>query len=225
VRILGRHNDAEEQRMLEWSVGQYDSGVGAELYLPADEEGFRAVLNTFAHELTHQWLKERCPLYAPGEGAATVDQGGHFVIEGFATMVEEMSFDLARRTWKFDPSAKSLDTVASLPRTALFPWVKFIAFDGEDFRKLSHENVIPLRRRRSLGGESTMSQGHVFYEQAAAICHCLFQADGGKFRQAFLEYTAAHYAGRTPKIEDAFGMSEEELGRRVLEFAGAPSGK
>jgi hypothetical protein len=223
-KVVGRDAaDDDEKRMAEWSVGQYSPGDGSRLYLPEDEDGFRRVMKTFVHELTHQWLAERCPLYAAAEGGPKRSGGGHFVVEGFAEMVEEMRFDLARRTCTFDPAAESLDTMGALPPNAAFAWPAFFALSSKDFQHLDLENVIPVARRRSLGGVAKLSQGHVFYAQSAAAAHCLFQMDGGKLRQAFLEYTAAHYAGRTPSIKDAFGMSEEELGARVIAFAKSPA--
>lgn len=226
LKVMGKARQSpDEQRMLEWSVGQYSPGEGARLYLPEDDDGFRRVMKTFVHELTHQWLAERCPLYSAGEGVVVLKTKGHFVVEGFAEMVEEMRFDLVRRTCRFDPASESLDTLASLPPKSVFPWKEFIGFDADDFERLSHENDIPVRGRRSLAGARKVSQGHVFYEQAAALCHYLFQGDGGKLRQAFLEYVAAHYAGRTPTTLDAFGLTEEDLGARVMAFAKSPAAK
>lgn len=221
LKVLGRTAaTSEERRMLEWSVGQYARGEGSRLYLPEDEAGFRRVLKTFVHELTHQWLAERCPLYSEAEAVVIGSaRPGHFVVEGFAEMVEEMSFDLRRRTWRFDPGAPSLETVAALPDKVLFPWKEFFAFDQRAFGQLSHETDIELTLRRTLGGVSKLSRGHVYYDQAAAVCHYLFQAEGGKRRQALLEFAAAYYAGRPPAVFEAFGMTAEELGAKVVAFA------
>lgn len=226
LRVLGKGaRGEEEQRMLQWSIGQYSSGTGSALYLPEDEDGFRRVLRTFVHELTHQWLAERCPLYSAAESGRSDSQPGHFVVEGFAEMMEEMTFDLERRTWSFDPGAASLDEVASMPQERLFGWTKFLGLTARDFVGLDHENVIPVRGRRSLAGERKISEGHVFYSQGAAVCHYLFQAEGGRRRQALLDFAAAYYAGSVPKVETAFGMTPDELGTRVLAFALAPGGR
>jgi hypothetical protein len=226
LRVLGKGKQTqEEMRMLEWSIGQYSAGDGARLYLPEDDDGFRQVLHTFQHELTHQWLAERCPLYSAADGGRGGAPRGHFVVEGFATMVEEFRFDLARRTWGFDPAAESLDTVAGLKSGALFPWKDFFVLTHDDFHRLDHENDLEVRSRRTLRGTTKMSKGHVFYAQGAAVCHYLWQAEGGKLRQALLDYTAAYYAGKPPTVQDAFGMSEEDLGRRVVAFAQAPEGR
>jgi hypothetical protein len=61
----------------------------------------------------------------------------------------------------------------------------------------------------------------LFYEQSAATCHCLYWADGGKYRAKLLDYVTAHYTDQRDKmpITKAFGMTGAELGAMVEEFS------
>lgn len=64
-----------------------------------------------------------------------------------------------------------------------------------------------------------MSGTRLFYDQAAAACCYLFEAEGGARRQQLLDYLTAHYRGETPSIEQAFGLPAAELGRRIEAWA------
>ena len=62
----------------------------------------------------------------------------------------------------------------------------------------------------------------MFYAQAAATTHYLYHA-GEKQRAALLEFVAAYYTHQVPAagdvIQACFGMSSDDLGRHVVEWA------
>lgn len=204
----------------EYSAGHYSPGDElSHMYLPADPDAFRAMLPTFAHELTHQWLAERCPLFSTAERKGS-GRPGYWLVEGFAEMVEERVFDVRARTWHFDPRAKSLAAVAALAdQKRLIPWSRYFAMDYDAFSKLDHEYEIPVPGGRELAGGGLFSETNVFYAQGAATCQYLFEANDGALREKLLEYLRLQYIGTPPDIEAHFGMAPDALGARIVAWA------
>lgn len=205
---------------LTWSAGHYSPGEQiSRLYLPEDDVALERALAVFVHELTHHWVDERCPLFGDSDRKETAKTKGYWIVEGFAEFVEHVLFDPVRGTWTLDPFAEPLEFVTGVPPSKLLPWGTFFEMTHGACHALGKEFKIPMAPRRSFEGPSRYSETHVFYMQAAATCHYLFEADGGAHRPKLLAYLAARYTGKPPTVEEAFGMSADELGRRVVEFA------
>jgi hypothetical protein len=68
-----------------------------------------------------------------------------------------------------------------------------------------------------------LNEIRLFYEQAATTCHYLYWADKGKYREQLLDYVTSFYTSKPEKtaIQAAFGLTEEELGKKVEAWARA----
>lgn len=199
-------------------AGFYDLLANRSRFFLADDEEFERLLPVTAHELTHHWLVERCPILKSGDGLKGSGVPGHWIVEGFAMFVEEFQLDLRRRTWNpFNPRSESLDVVASAEPDFLIPWKTVFSLYHSQVNGLPAKDIgfVPLRRHVGRYQPSTM--GTLFYAQASAACHYLYHAENGKHRQALFEYLADHYQGMTEKdeIKQAFGLDADDLGRRI----------
>ena len=101
----------------------------------------------------------------------------------------------------------------------LLPWEKMLTLDHRGFLGLTFDwnRKIPIVSR--LGGIRLASEVHMFYAQAGTVCLYLLTAENGKRKESLMRYVGAYYSGKTPKIEEYFGMSAEELGKRARQFA------
>ncbi len=205
----------------EYSVGHYaPSEELSHMYLPDDPDAFRAMMPTFAHELTHQWIAERCPLFSGAEDRGEGDVPGNWIIEGFAEMVEERTLDVRARSWTFDPRGKSLTAVATLgPQKLLIPWEQHMSIGYDVFAKLDHEFKYSVPGGSELASGGRLSETNVFYAQSAALCHYLFEAEGGALRPKLLDFVRLRYTGRPPDVKAHFGMTPAELGAKVEAWA------
>jgi len=207
---------------LEWTAGHYSPSEGiSRFFWFADVDAERRIAGTCMHELTHHWLQEHNPCVArDGSDIATP---GMWIVEGFATFMEEGIFDIDAGRWTlFNPRARSLDMVRALPSRELVGWKHFYRLSHADFFRLRRDNEVIVQGRWWLQ-PSVMSTTRIFYEQAGASCHYLFHAENGKYGAKLIEYVNAYYRGEAKQlaIRDAFGMSDEELGARVVKFAQA----
>jgi len=219
ARQTKEHSALEDPRFTEWTLGHYDPGLGvSRFFWYEDPSAERRVVGTCVHELTHHWLEQ----VGPFARRAPPSVPGYWIVEGFATFLEEGRHDPETgRSELFDPRAASLDALHSLARIeALIPWADLFRMSHERFGKLSMKEV-RYTRRWYLGVEITRER-RIFYEQAAAACHYLFHAEEGKHRQKLLDYVAAYYSGRLDRLDPkvAFGMDGAELGARIVRFAG-----
>jgi hypothetical protein len=210
----GGHGD------MSWSAGFYSpSEELSRLYLPEDDVEFEQAIATLVHELTHQWIDQRCPTFGNVDANAGSKTPGYWIVEGFASLIEELRFDPRRGTWSFDPWNSALEVVAVADPSKLHPWDQLLAWSHADFAKLSRKTQLEAPFVRQLGFKRPVSGGRLFYDQAASVCCYLFEADGGAHREKLLDYLTARYRGEPPSIETAFGMSAAELGRRVEAWA------
>ena len=203
---------------LEWTAGHYNPRMNlSRIYLPKQKDAFESVMATYAHELTHHWIAERCPLFTTSERSKrNIGTFGFFLVEGIATFIEEAQFDLENRTCNlFNPKARAIDSVAQAP--ILLPWDKVYAFRQIDFAGLKKKPEIPVTLRWRLGVAKQLSQTNLFYEQAAATCHFLYHAEDGKYRDKLIELIRLHYTGKTKpdSVQRVVGMSPEKLGAAV----------
>jgi hypothetical protein len=209
---------ATDPSFLEWTAGHFSPFHNvSRIYLPKDGDQFESVMHTYAHELVHHWLFERCPLFSTLEREeSNPGTPCFFIVEGFASFISEGRFDLTERT--FDPTNKradSIDTVANVPK--LIPWDVLYTMNQADFSRLSAKPSIEAALEWRLGYNRLISGKSVFYSQSAATCHYLYHVDGGAHREKLFELIKLHYTGKSKRdtVAELFGMSPEVLGKKV----------
>ncbi len=224
VNYAGRPNP-----FLAMTGGFYTSGENvSRFFLPERVDSTRAVRDVFIHELTHHWIERRNPRWHARDTVVEADRKpapGYWVVEGFATFIEEGRYDLDRFVWShFNPHANSIDVVAALSKEQkLIDWEKVYSLSAADFHGagLAKEGIFATAKRRWGMTPQPFVEIRLFYEQSAATCHCLYWADGGKYRDRLLDYVTAHYTGKDDRmpVAKAFGLTGKELGAKVEEFA------
>jgi hypothetical protein len=217
-----------QRGFLAMTAGYYSpsENISRFFWIPNNE---RSVRDTFVHELTHHWIQRRDPrisfatMAQPGERAAIP---GYWVVEGFATFIEEGRYDIRKSTWShFNPTANSLDIVADLSKQGkLIRWEKLYGLNQIEFRdpeKLEQGKVHATAHKHYGINPQPINQIRLFYEQSAATCHFLYWGENGKYRDALLDYVTNYYSGKEAKtgIKAAFGLSPEELGKKVEKYA------
>lgn len=214
-----------ESAHLAWTGGHYSPTESlARMYLPADQRGFDRVADVFAHELTHQWLQDRCPAFTYTPGGAGSDSPGYWVVEGFASLVEQFQFELDNgRVEVHNPRDSYLDHVRHADAKALLPWDFLLGASSMDMQKLDPR---PDQKHRvalgwQLGEVQSMSRVGYFYAQAEALCSYLYLADDGHHRQQLLDYVVAYYTGKRDALDlpRILGKSAAEIGAAVVAFA------
>ncbi len=182
----------------------------------------RSVRDTFVHELTHHWIQRRNPRLAPSLLMRSVSVPGYWIVEGFATFIEEGRYNIRTNGRShFNAHANSIDVIASLSeRGELIPWPKLYTLSQVDFRnpkKLNQTKLSATAHKRWATRPQPFRAIRQFYEQSAATCHYLYWGEKAKYRNKLLDYVTVYYTAQEGKtaIEAAFGMTEEELGRRV----------
>ena len=211
---------------LAWTAGHFSPLENvSRLFLPSGDEGFADVRLTFVHELTHQWIHNRCPLFTNAESVLRYQKPpthGHWVVEGFASLIEEFRFDTETWTWTPENStSRRRDLVANAEPDQLLPWDKVLAGTYRDFSKLSNRGKHPIPMRTHLGRVSKATEKTLYYAQAQAVCYYLFQAEDGALRDRLLAYIGAYYSGdeAAMEIERALGRSPQEIGEAAVRFA------
>ncbi|MHC4956461.1 MAG: hypothetical protein ACYTGZ_21680 [Planctomycetota bacterium] len=225
MSTTGTGRKQEDSAMLEWSAGHYSPREGiSRFFWFKDPDAERRIAGTCVHELTHHWLDERNPRVA--QRRYHVGLPAFWIVEGFATFMEEGIFDVDAGKWTlFNPRARSLDILQALPKGRFIPWERYYRLNQIDFSRLGHNNPVAVQGRWWLR-PSLLSSSRIFYEQAGATCQFLYHAENGKYRDKLLDYVVAYYTGQKSKldIKTAFGMSEAELGKKVEAFARQVSG-
>ena len=221
----GTGRPVHDAATLEWTTGHYSPGEGiSRFFWYKDRDAERRIVGTCVHELTHHWLAEHNPRIA--RNARTSEQPGFWIVEGFATLMQEGVFEVDSGKWDlFNPRARSLDILQNLAGSRhVISWDKYYVLDQLGFLRLPRDNPITANCRWQLK-PAIFSTGRLFYEQAAASCQFLYHGEGGKYRQRLLDYVVNYYSGKTraltPRV--AFGLSGKELGKRTEQFAKAVS--
>jgi hypothetical protein len=214
----------EDRASLALTSGYYFPSEGiSRFYWSTKPYEERRIAATAVHELTHHWLDKLNPRYSDADiKKRTAATPGYWIVEGFATLMEEGHYDVVAGTWDlFNPKSRSLDVVRALkvPKGEV-AWDVFFALNQVGFIGLDPRFKLKYVRRWAVG-EQSISSRRYFYERAAATCQFLYHADNGKHRQALLDYVVAHYTGNVKKlsIAAAFRMSGKQLGQRVEKFA------
>lgn len=220
-----RRHQSEPEAARDWSAGHFDPVEGvSRMFIPETDEEYAQLLGTYAHELTHHWLDRRAPFPS---GFPPETQPAFWVAEGFPSMVSEFRLDPRAKTWEPRNSrAHSLDIVANAKPDQLLPWDRVFAMSQEEFAALSAENEHPIPLSWHLGAVSKRSDIELFYAQAAAACHFLYQAENGARRAALLQYVRDWYEKRDEALDPqrAFGLSAQALGARAVAYARGVSG-
>jgi hypothetical protein len=206
----------ESPAFLEWTAGHYSpSEKVSRFFWVSDADGERNLVGTCVHELTHHWLDRRRP-----ERAAP-NAPGFWIVEGFATFMEEGVYDADAGVYSlYNPRSRSLDVVRAMPAKRLIPWNQLYALSQIDFAQLSHDDGGPVTLRWNLR-QQLLPSSRLFYEQSAATCQYLFHAEDGKYRAQLLKYVDAYYDGKVADLDiaRAFGVNPAVLGEQVQAFA------
>ena len=219
----GAFSQFEDPEFLKFTAGHYSPSDSVSRFFwfkdPAVE---RRVAATCVHELTHHWLREQNPIYASSQIRRSRDGPGHWIVEGFASFMEEGHYDVENGTWSlFNPRSRSLDYVRALARAnKLMDWNKLYAVSAAKFRKLANKPDRAVVSRWMLG-RRILSERSVFYKQAAATCTFLYHGENGKYRKQLLAFVVNNYMGKTEMLtpKAAFGLTAQQLGDKVLAFA------
>jgi len=188
----------------------------------------RAVRDTFVHELTHHWIQRRNPRLDPAGLMRSFQVPGYWIVEGFATFIEEGRYDIrTNRRSHFDAHASSIDIVADLAEQGkVIPWDKLYKLSQQDFRnpeKLSQRGMHAAANKRWAIRPQPLAAIRLFYEQSAATCHFLYWGENGRYRDMLLDYVTYYYTAKEDRtsIPSAFGLSEKELGEKVEKWCKA----
>ena len=216
---------------LEWTAGHYDRVANlSRIYVPGsdeasegDEATWERVLETYAHELTHHWLRARCPRfpYQPLR-AEDADLPGFWIVEGFASMVEEFRFDVEAGTWSPEaPLSQRLDLVAHATPDQLIPWPELFAMSHAEFDARPPGAARTIPTSLYLGKSRTVDDRQLFYAQAAAVCRELYASSGG--RRALLDYVTDYYTADADglAVARAFHRDANKLGAEAVAHARA----
>jgi hypothetical protein len=179
-------------------------------------------METYAHEITHHWLRMQCPLfpYEPME-LADATQPGYWIVEGFASLVDEFRFDVERGVWHTEsPQSRRLDLVAHAGEGQNVPWKDVYTMSHLRFTQMPFRGEPAIASTCFLGLRHVVSARHMFYAQAAATTRYLFEADGGRRRARLLDYVKAFYTNDRSglDVEQALGLAPDELGAQVTSW-------
>lgn len=194
------------------------------LYVPADDAGFQSVLPTLAHELTHHWLMDRCEAFQPNIAATLTGPRAFWIVEGFASLVEQFEFDFERRTFVLGRGGdlSRADMVASLGEGQYLPWQGLVQASRAGFAAITKdEQRIDVPSRSRLGRTMPIRLVDLFYAQSAMLARYLYEAEDGRYRQQLLDYVVAYYSGDQAGLDfdKAFGVGADELGPKVFAFS------
>jgi hypothetical protein len=216
--------DPAAAHVLAWSAGHFDIAARlSRLFLPDGEEAWDDAARTLLHELTHHWMHVACPL-VPDDALVMVSTPGFWVVEGFASLVEDHVVDALRGvTAPIDPRSLRLDVVAHAAPDALIPWSDLVELPQSALVGLASVPRQSVPRAWVLGNVATAGGVELFYAQSAALTSHLFHGDGGSLRARLLEHVVEYHSGGTRTIDFAahFGRSAADLASSVVAHATA----
>jgi hypothetical protein len=223
-RVGAQRVDPHAKKQREWSAGHYSPNAGlSRIWIGDDENAFSEVRDTYAHELTHHWMRERCPLFDAHEVRLKEKVGGYWFVEGIAVFLEGFRWYLETGTWDaHNPRAEHLASVAMADSGDLMPWASLFATSGKSFNHLDGEARGKVPQRWRLGWHTVFSERNAFYAQAGAAVSYLYHHSPAT-RTALLRYARDYYTGKQSRPDGAiqayFGMTAAELGRRIEAYA------
>ena len=206
--------------------GQYVAkDATTRVFFPGGEEGVAPLLEVFAHELAHQWMHQCCPGVTAGEAAGVAtgtvrDRPGFWVVEGFASMVQDFAFDEAGAFTGLDPRSARLDILANAGWKDVLPWPEFLAGTATDFERREVGGGIQVNSRLDPNYLYRVPERRLFFAQAAGLCHYLQSHDADTARQ-LREYLFAYYRNDLPNLasQKTFRLPAEELGKQARLYA------
>lgn len=204
-------------KAIEWSAGFFSPAEGvSRFYVPTGRNDLtlgRDLYRTLVHELTHHYVERRWMPHFSAQNRGTIEQGGYWVVEGFARFVEDQSVEIGRRGVRFDdPTVPSVDcTIQLLGKKSLMPVSELVDLTYVEFHKLPQSTVAQVTLRSSL--ESYNVDGiKRFYEEAGALVYFMLNGRGDDGRYRLINYLKARYSGRVSKqgwIPLGFANAEE----------------
>ncbi len=182
---------------------------GGVSYFFNDVGGQIDVTSTLFHEASHQLLFE-----SAGPDNFAQNRGNYWVFEGLGTYFE---------TLEIGPGGRLRIGGLIGPRIA-----------QARQRLVADREFIPIEEFVGLGevrfkGEQGPGTIYLRYAEAMALAVFLMQAEGGRFREPFLDYVRDAYKGRLRGVsgrtlEDHLGVRYRDLDRAFLEYLGKPPG-
>ncbi|MCR9248018.1 MAG: PQQ-like beta-propeller repeat protein [bacterium] len=209
---------------LAWTAGHYSASERlSRMYLPDDEHAFARVMPVFVHELTHQWLQERCPAISSLRAARRDPRlPGYWLVEGFASFVEQFVFDVQGGTHRTDdPRNSNLDILAHAEPAMLVDWSRVLRGSAIDFQRLDVTPRLQVGLGHRLGVRRALSSRNLFYAQAGALCHWLWHANDGEHRAVLLDLLVAHYQNDRKGVDlsKAIGRPAGDIGTAAVRWA------
>jgi hypothetical protein len=190
------------------------------VFLPDEDDGFRAAAPVFAYLLAQQWMDQRCPAFTLADCRAAYGTRPQFWLEyGFPKLFGELRWDLRRRTWTRDPRSETPGFLAHVPPGAAAPWPRLVSVTGEQYWGLDQKPKVDMVVPDRLGWHQGVSDMMLFDFQSSALCQYLFFADDGKLRAKLLEFLGAYYRGEKPDFAATFGADPAAAGERAVKFA------
>ncbi|QDU95078.1 DUF1570 domain-containing protein [Lignipirellula cremea] len=167
---------------IEVSQGYYDPRRRESLFYAGDD----ATMTTQYHEATHQLFQET---------GDTVEQVGgrdnFWLIEGVAIYMESLRFYAGYSTVGGFDAAR----------------MQFARY-----RRLNDGFYLPLEQLTALGSAELQRHEEIrkLYSQSAGLAHMLFDGQGGRYRQAAVDYLRMVYAGRE-KMQTLPSLTEQSF--------------
>jgi hypothetical protein len=198
VRTL--HGDTE---LLKKSAGFYSNDYGCE---PCSHfyktEDTAEVLATTYHEITHQ-------LFAETKEQGKTSVGNNWVPEGIASYVETWTRD-AQGKWSPGANTKHYRLGIAKAHLAQHPEAKLSTYIAIDYKGFHKDDVRGLD-----------------YALGEALSHFLMHYEDGRYREDFVTFIAAFYAGTVTErsLYEALGVDEATLEKQFRAYvAQLPSG-
>lgn len=197
------------------------------LYLPDESEdgAWAEMIETLMHELTHHWIdcrNERIPASDEPRTARTGGIEGYWIVEGFASTTQFFLLDPYSGDYStLNPRGDRIDTVANARDDQLLPWKLLFRRPHKELWSLSSHSYDQFPLTWTLGGMRQPGGVGLFYAQAATVCQYLYNGENGRYRRQLFEYVINYYTANEDmlRVEDAFGMSEAQLGQRAADWA------
>lgn len=175
-------------------------------YFFNDVGGQLDITSTLYHEASHQLLFE-----SAGANNYAQNSGQYWVFEGLGTYFETLQHepDGALRIGGLVGPRIAQARTRLIDRREFIPIEKFVSFG-----------------RARFWGDNGVGDIHLNYAESMALAVFLMQADGGRHREAFLDYVLDAYKGRfrpgaaKRSLEDQLGIGYPELDRQFLDYLG-----
>ncbi len=202
----------------QWRYGESDYREDVvRIYAPDGVAlGYRPLAHTIVHETTKLWLESRCPRFTSTDWAQAGMVSGLGVSSGLRGFLAEAPVDFEND--KLDLAARGTPSLRYVARHAgqLINWKDFFLMDFNDAAKTVNDDTKAEKRDPNRQRRST-----VFRHQSAATCHYLYNAGGGRHREALAQFIAEYYKGNQARLDPkvAFGMKAEEIGVDVVAYA------